>query len=136
MARYNQTEGEINKLEENKENHTKSKWKEELVIWENQQDRQIFIQIDHIICHKASLSRYKKIERTPFILSDQHGLILDPNPTQHRVNMQMNKTRNQKGTRTRDTERIQRIIRSYFKDMYSIKPENLKQMDDFFVDPT
>ena len=30
-----------------------------------------------------------------------------------------------------DTEEIQRIIRSYFKSLYSTKLENLNEMDDF-----
>ena len=32
--------------------------------------------IDHIIGHKTGLNRYKEIEITPCILSDQHGLRL------------------------------------------------------------
>jgi hypothetical protein len=35
-----------------------------------------FSKIDHIIGHKTGLSRYKKIEIIPCILSDQHGLTL------------------------------------------------------------
>jgi hypothetical protein len=35
-----------------------------------------FSKIDHIICHKIGLNRYKKIERIPHILSDQHALKL------------------------------------------------------------
>jgi exonuclease III len=31
---------------------------------------------DHITCHKTGLKRYKKIEITPCILSDHHGLRL------------------------------------------------------------
>ena len=38
-----------------------------------------FSQIDHIVSHKTSLNRYKKIEITPCILSDHHGLKLDIN---------------------------------------------------------
>jgi exonuclease III len=38
-----------------------------------------FSKIDHIICHKANLSRYKKIKLTPCILPDHHGLKLDLN---------------------------------------------------------
>jgi hypothetical protein len=36
-----------------------------------------FSQTDHILRHKASLNRYKKIETTPCILSDHHRLKLD-----------------------------------------------------------
>jgi hypothetical protein len=35
--------------------------------------------IDHIIRHKTSLNKYKKIEIIPCILSDNHGLKLDFN---------------------------------------------------------
>jgi hypothetical protein len=35
-----------------------------------------FSKIDHIIGHKTSLNKYKKIEIIPCILSDQHGLRL------------------------------------------------------------
>jgi hypothetical protein len=34
-----------------------------------------FSKTDHIISHKTSLNRYKKIEIMPFILSDHHGLL-------------------------------------------------------------
>ena len=35
------------------------------------------------------------------------------------------------GNITTDTEEIVRIIRSYFKNLYSTKLENLKEMDNF-----
>ena len=35
-----------------------------------------FSKIDHIICHKTGLNRYKKTEIIPCILSDHHGLRL------------------------------------------------------------
>jgi endonuclease/exonuclease/phosphatase family metal-dependent hydrolase len=38
-----------------------------------------FSKIDHILGHKANLGRYKKIEISPCILSDHHGLQLDFN---------------------------------------------------------
>lgn len=38
-----------------------------------------FSKTDHIISHKASLNRYKKIEITPCILSNHSGLKLDFN---------------------------------------------------------
>jgi RNA-binding protein YlmH len=49
----------------------------------------------------------------------------------HRENIQINKIRNEKGDIITDTEEIQRIIRSYFKNLYSTKLENLKEMDIF-----
>jgi hypothetical protein len=38
-----------------------------------------FSKIDHILGHKASLSKYKKIEITSFILTDQNALKLELN---------------------------------------------------------
>jgi hypothetical protein len=38
-----------------------------------------FSKIEYILSHKASLNRYKKVEITTFILSDNHGLKLDFN---------------------------------------------------------
>ncbi|XP_076422449.1 membrane-associated guanylate kinase, WW and PDZ domain-containing protein 2 isoform X12 [Peromyscus maniculatus bairdii] len=48
-----------------------------------------------------------------------------------RERIQINKIRNEKGDITTDIEEIQRIIRSYFKNLYSTKLENLKEMDIF-----
>jgi hypothetical protein len=39
----------------------------------------IFSKIDHIIVHKRSLNRYKKIKIIPYILSDHHKLRMDFN---------------------------------------------------------
>jgi endonuclease/exonuclease/phosphatase family metal-dependent hydrolase len=38
-----------------------------------------FFKIDHILGQKASLSKYKKLERTPCILSDHNALKLELN---------------------------------------------------------
>jgi hypothetical protein len=35
--------------------------------------------VDHIVCHKANLHKYKKIERTPCVISEHHDLKLDFN---------------------------------------------------------
>ena len=48
-----------------------------------------------------------------------------------RDNNQINKIRNKKGDITIDAEEIQRIIRSYFKNLYSTKMENLKETNYF-----
>ena len=48
-----------------------------------------------------------------------------------RENIQINKIRNEKGDITTDTEEIQRIIRSYFENLYATKLESLKEMDNF-----
>ena len=45
--------------------------------------------------------------------------------------MQINNIRDEKENRTTDMEEIQTIIRSYFKNLYSKKLENLKEMDNF-----
>ena len=45
--------------------------------------------------------------------------------------MQINKMRNEKGDITTHTEKIQRIIRSYFKSLNSIKLKTLKEIDNF-----
>ena len=50
-----------------------------------------------------------------------------------RENIQINKIRNKKGNITADTEKIQRIIRSYYNNLYSTKLENVKEMDSILV---
>jgi hypothetical protein len=47
-----------------------------------------FYKIDHILGHKASLSKYKKIEIIPFILSDCNALKLEINLKNNNKNMQ------------------------------------------------
>jgi hypothetical protein len=53
----------------------------------------------------------------------------------HRDSIQINKIRNKKkgggGDLTTETEEIQKIIRSYYKSLYSTKLENLDEMDNF-----
>jgi hypothetical protein len=46
--------------------------------------------------------------------------------------MQINKIRNEKGDITTETEKIQKIIRFYYKTLYLKKLENL--VEDFFLD--
>ncbi|KAL6086919.1 hypothetical protein STEG23_013424, partial [Scotinomys teguina] len=48
-----------------------------------------------------------------------------------RESMQINKIRNEIGDITTNNEEIQRIIRSYSKNLYSTKLENLEEMDKF-----
>ncbi|KAL6045330.1 hypothetical protein STEG23_032568 [Scotinomys teguina] len=48
-----------------------------------------------------------------------------------RESIQINKIRNEIGVITTDNKEIQRIIRSYFKNLYSTKLENLEGMDKF-----
>ena len=49
----------------------------------------------------------------------------------HRENIQINKIRNEMGVITTENEEIQKIIRSYYKSLYSTQLENLEEMDDF-----
>jgi hypothetical protein len=46
-------------------------------IHSSQQARELFSKIDHILGHKASISKYKKIEIIPCILSDHNALKLE-----------------------------------------------------------
>jgi len=45
--------------------------------------------------------------------------------------VQINKIRNEKGDITTESEEIQKIIRSYYKSLYSRKLENLQEMKNF-----
>jgi endonuclease/exonuclease/phosphatase family metal-dependent hydrolase len=47
-----------------------------------------FSKVDHILEHKASLSKYKKIEIIPCILSDHNALKLELNNKNNSKNMQ------------------------------------------------
>ena len=48
-----------------------------------------------------------------------------------RESIQINEIRNEKGDITTETEEIQKIIRSYYKSLYSSQLENLEEMDNF-----
>jgi hypothetical protein len=49
----------------------------------------------------------------------------------HRDSILINKIRNEKGDITTETEEIQKVIRSYYKSLYSTKLENMDEMDNF-----
>jgi hypothetical protein len=49
----------------------------------------------------------------------------------HRDSIQINKVKNENGDITTETEKIQKIIRSYYKSLYSTKLENLDEMGNF-----
>jgi hypothetical protein len=48
----------------------------------------------------------------------------------HRESIQVN-IRNEKGDITTENEEIQKIIRHYYRSLYSIKVENFNAMDNF-----
>jgi hypothetical protein len=48
-----------------------------------------------------------------------------------RENIQINELRDEKGDITTNTNKIQRIIREYFENLYSSKLKNLDEMDKF-----
>jgi exonuclease III len=47
-----------------------------------------FSKVDYILVHKANLSKYKKIEITPFILSDYNAMKLELNNKEIAENLQ------------------------------------------------
>ena len=49
----------------------------------------------------------------------------------HRDSIQINKIRNEKGDISTEMEKIQKIIRSYYKSLYTTQLENLEEMDNF-----
>ena len=49
----------------------------------------------------------------------------------YRESILINKIRNEKGNITTEMVKIQKIIRSYNKSLYSTKLENLDEMDEF-----
>jgi hypothetical protein len=49
----------------------------------------------------------------------------------HRESILINKIRIEKGDITTDPEEFQNTIRSFYKRLYSKKPENLVEMDKF-----
>ena len=48
-----------------------------------------------------------------------------------RDSIQISKVRNVKGNITSETEEIQKIIRAYYKSLYSTRVENLDEMEIF-----
>ena len=48
-----------------------------------------------------------------------------------REKTQINRIRNEKGEVTTDTAEIQRIMRDYYKQLYTNKMDNLEEMDEF-----
>jgi hypothetical protein len=56
---------------------------------------------------------------------------LDRLSRRHRNSILINKIRNEKGDITTETKEIQKIIRSYYKKLYSTKLENLDEIVKF-----
>jgi hypothetical protein len=65
-------------------------------IHSSQQPTEPTTKTDHILGHKASLSKYKKIERIPYILCDHNALKLElnnkNNSRKHANNWKLNNT--------------------------------------------
>jgi hypothetical protein len=49
----------------------------------------------------------------------------------YRDSILINKIRNENGNITTESEEIQKIIRPYYKSLYSNQPENLDEMNNF-----
>ena len=49
----------------------------------------------------------------------------------HRDSILINKIRNEKEDVTKESEEIRKVIRSYYKSLYSTQLENLDEMDNF-----
>jgi hypothetical protein len=74
---------------------------------------------------KRTIQRINKTNSWFFDKINKIGKPLDRLALGHRESTQINKIRNVKGDITSETEEIQRIIRSYYKSLYSTKLENL-----------
>jgi hypothetical protein len=60
------------------------------------------------------------------------GTIIQKKKEKRRKN-QINRSRNEQRNITIDTKEMQSIVRKYFKNLYSTKLENLKEMDEFLT---
>jgi hypothetical protein len=79
-------------------------------------------------------NQYKKTNKTKSWFFEKIKKIDKPLTkltTGQRDSIQINKMRNEKGDITTKTEEIQKIIRSYYKSLYSTKLENLDEIADF-----
>jgi hypothetical protein len=50
---------------------------------------------------------------------------------EHKDSIQINEIRNERGDITTEIEKIQKVLRSYYKSIYSTKLENLDEIDNF-----
>ena len=80
------------------------------------------------------MEHYTKIRRSFFENINKINKPLAKLTNGNSDRIQMNKIRNEKGNITAKTEEFQKIIRSYYKSLYSKKKkilENLNAMDNF-----
>ena len=79
------------------------------------------------IQRKRLIKRINKTKSQFFEIINKIGKPLAKCTKNQRDSIQILKIRNEQWASTTDTEEIQRIIRSYFKRLYSIKLENLNK---------
>jgi hypothetical protein len=100
--------------------HKRSKWQE-------------IIKLRAEINKLETKRRIQRINKTKSWLIENINKIEKPlAKLKDRESIQILKTRNEKGDITRDTEEIQRIIRSYFKSLYATRLEKSKQNEQFY----
>jgi hypothetical protein len=80
---------------------------------------------------KRSIQRINQTRRWLFEKINKIDKTLARLTRGHRDSILINKIKNEKGDITTEPEEIQKIIRSYYKRLYSTKLENLDEMDNF-----
>ncbi|KAL6091998.1 hypothetical protein STEG23_001323 [Scotinomys teguina] len=80
---------------------------------------------------KKTIQRINEIKSWFFEKINKIDKPLSRRTKRQRESIQINKIRSEIGDITTDNEEIQRIIRTYFKNLYSTKLENLEEMDKF-----
>jgi hypothetical protein len=66
-----------------------------------------------------------------FFEKNQQDKLLAKLTKGHQDNIQISKIRNRKGDITREIGGIKKLTRTYYKTLYSLKLENIDEMDDF-----
>ncbi|KAL6045988.1 hypothetical protein STEG23_001682 [Scotinomys teguina] len=80
---------------------------------------------------KQTIQRINETKSLFFEKINKIDKLLSRLTKRQRESIRINKIRNEIGDITTDNEEIQRIIRSYFKNLYSTKLENLDELDKF-----